>query len=44
LGLAIVREIAREHGGEARALEPLDGVGARLAIELPLEQPAESGA
>lgn len=44
LGLAIVREIAREHGGEARALEPLDGVGARLAIELPLEQPAENGA
>lgn len=44
LGLAIVREIAREHGGEARALEPLDGVGARLSIELPLEQPTESGA
>ena len=44
LGLAIVREIAREHGGEARALEPLDGVGARLEVELPTEQPTEIGA
>ncbi len=44
LGLAIVREIARGHGGEARALAPEDGVGARLELELPLEQPSESGA
>ncbi len=43
LGLAIVREIAREHGGEARALEPEDGIGARMEIELPLEQSPESG-
>ncbi len=44
LGLAIVREIAREHGGEVRALEPQDGVGARMEIEIPLEQSSESGA
>jgi signal transduction histidine kinase len=36
LGLAIVREIARAHGGDARALEPADGEGAVFEIRIPL--------
>lgn len=38
LGLAIVREIAREHGGRVRFVEPEGGVGARVEFELPLEE------
>ncbi|MCY3000547.1 MAG: HAMP domain-containing sensor histidine kinase [Planctomycetota bacterium] len=38
LGLAIVREIAREHGGRVRFVEPEGGVGARVELELPLEE------
>ncbi len=38
LGLAIVREIAREHGGRVRFVEPDGGVGARVELELPLEE------
>jgi signal transduction histidine kinase len=35
LGLAIVRAIAEAHGGEVRAAEPLDGIGARVELVLP---------
>jgi two-component system, OmpR family, sensor kinase len=44
LGLAIVRAIARAHGGDARAV--LNATGARLELELPrlrLEQPSGAG-
>jgi signal transduction histidine kinase len=34
IGLAIVREVARRHGGEAR-VEPADGGGARFVLDLP---------
>jgi signal transduction histidine kinase len=43
LGLAIVREIARAHGGDARALEPNDGEGAVIEIRIPLA-PKETAA
>ena len=36
LGLAMVREVARAHGGEATALEGQDGVGARFRMRLDL--------
>lgn len=35
LGLAIVRAIAEAHGGDVRAAEPLDGIGARVELVLP---------
>ncbi len=35
LGLAIVRAIAEAHGGEVRALGPLNGHGARIELLLP---------
>ena len=35
LGLAIVQAIAEAHGGQVRALEPLDGRGARVELTLP---------
>lgn len=38
LGLAIVREIAREHGGRVRFVDPPDGVGACIEFELPIEE------
>jgi signal transduction histidine kinase len=45
LGLALVREIARAHGGDA-ALEPRPGGGTRALITLPLigEPPGDQGA
>jgi two-component system sensor histidine kinase GlrK len=40
LGLALVREVARAHGGEARSVEPgRDAKGARFELWLPLESP-----
>ncbi|HEV7501558.1 MAG TPA: HAMP domain-containing sensor histidine kinase [Vicinamibacteria bacterium] len=39
LGLSLVREIARRHGGEARCL-PRDGGGSCFEIDLPLAGPA----
>jgi len=38
LGLAIVREIAREHGGEVTLATPAGGKGARFEIRIPLER------
>jgi two-component system, OmpR family, sensor kinase len=35
LGLAIVRAIAEAHGGQVRAVAPLNGEGARLELVLP---------
>lgn len=37
LGLAIVRGIARAHGGEAVARNNLDGSGATVSLQLPVE-------
>jgi signal transduction histidine kinase len=34
LGLALVRQIARKHGGDARCL-PRDGGGSSFEVELP---------
>lgn len=42
LGLAVVRSVARAHGGEAR-VEPVPA-GARFVIELPLGEPPRAGA
>jgi len=39
LGLAIVRAIAEAHGGQVRAVAPLNGDGARLELVLPGFQP-----
>jgi two-component system OmpR family sensor kinase len=39
LGLAIVRAIAEAHGGQVRAVAPLNGEGARLELLLPGFQP-----
>ncbi|UTI62773.1 HAMP domain-containing histidine kinase [Paraconexibacter antarcticus] len=36
LGLAIVKAVAEGHGGEVRLAPPLDGVGARFVVTLPL--------
>jgi two-component system phosphate regulon sensor histidine kinase PhoR len=36
LGLSIVREIAREHGGSVRALDPDDGPGIVFEMRIPL--------
>jgi signal transduction histidine kinase len=36
LGLAIVRSVAKGHGGEVTMEPPLDGVGARFVVRLPL--------
>ncbi len=41
LGLAIVRSIARAHGGEARVSAGAGGAGASFEIELPLVEPVE---
>ncbi len=41
LGLSIVREIAREHCGSVRALDPADGPGIVFEMRIPLvEEPA----
>ncbi|AJW79244.1 sensor histidine kinase [Clavibacter michiganensis] len=40
LGLAIVREVAEAHGGSA-TVDAAPGGGARVALRLPAEQPAE---
>lgn len=37
LGLSMVRDVARQHGGEVR-LEPREGGGARARLELPLDE------
>jgi signal transduction histidine kinase len=36
LGLAIVKAVAEGHGGSVRMAPPLDGVGARFVVTLPL--------
>jgi two-component system, OmpR family, sensor kinase len=36
LGLSIVRSVAQRHGGEVTMEPPLDGVGARFVVRLPL--------
>jgi two-component system sensor histidine kinase ChvG len=41
LGLAIARTIVEAHDGQLNALDPLDGVGARLAVDLPAYRPAQ---
>jgi len=41
LGLAIVRAIARQHGGDARAEAPAQLPGARIVVSLPLASCAE---
>jgi len=38
LGLSIVREIAREHGGSVRALDPTDGPGIVFEMRIPLAE------
>jgi signal transduction histidine kinase len=38
LGLSIVREIAREHGGSVRALDPADGPGIVFEMRIPLAE------
>jgi signal transduction histidine kinase len=35
VGLAIVRRIVAAHGGTARSVEPLGGIGARFVVQLP---------
>jgi signal transduction histidine kinase len=36
LGLFLVRNIARQHGGEAAAVSPGPGLGTTITITLPL--------
>ena len=40
LGLALVRQIARHHGGDA-ACEPADGRGSRFTVALPARVPSD---
>jgi signal transduction histidine kinase len=42
LGLFLVRNIARQHGGDATATSPGPGLGATISITLPLAAGAES--
>jgi two-component system sensor histidine kinase SenX3 len=42
LGLFLVRNIARQHGGEATATSPGPGLGATITITLPLASPTET--
>ncbi|HEX3966477.1 MAG TPA: HAMP domain-containing sensor histidine kinase [Edaphobacter sp.] len=42
LGLFLVRNIARQHGGDAIASSPGPGLGASITITLPLASPTES--
>ncbi|WP_353073827.1 sensor histidine kinase [Tunturiibacter gelidoferens] len=42
LGLFLVRNIARQHGGEATAISPGPGLGTTISITLPLAAPASS--
>ncbi|WP_433965712.1 sensor histidine kinase [Tunturiibacter gelidiferens] len=42
LGLFLVRNIARQHGGEATAISPGPGLGTTISITLPLAPPASS--
>ncbi len=44
LGLFLVRNIARQHGGDATATSPGPGLGATITITLPLAGPAASPA
>jgi two-component system, OmpR family, sensor histidine kinase SenX3 len=41
LGLFLVRNIARQHGGDATATSPGPGLGTTIAITLPLASPTE---
>jgi signal transduction histidine kinase len=41
LGLFLVRNIARQHGGDASASSPGPGLGTTITITLPLANPAE---
>jgi len=41
IGLAVVRELARLHGGDAR-VEDAPGCGARFVVELPLASEADA--
>jgi signal transduction histidine kinase len=41
VGLALVRQVARYHGGEAYALAPSSGGGSRFEVVLPLAGPAQ---
>jgi signal transduction histidine kinase len=43
LGLALVRQIARHHGGEV-ACAPADGGGSRFTVALPADDPARGAA
>ncbi|MBM4343859.1 MAG: hypothetical protein FJ100_10850 [Deltaproteobacteria bacterium] len=43
IGLAVVREIARDHKGTARLLPGMHGSGARFEVALPVQQPPELG-
>jgi two-component system, OmpR family, sensor histidine kinase SenX3 len=42
LGLFLVRNIARQHGGDATASSPGPGLGTTIKITLPLANPAEA--
>lgn len=42
IGLSVVREIARHHGGRIALAEPLHGRGARFVLTLPVVQAADS--
>jgi signal transduction histidine kinase len=42
LGLFLVRNIARQHGGDVTATSPGPGLGATISITLPLATGAES--
>jgi two-component system, OmpR family, sensor histidine kinase SenX3 len=44
LGLFLVRNIARQHGGDATATSPGPGLGATITITLPLAGPEASSA
>ena len=39
LGLFLVRTIARQHGGQAHAASPGEGLGTTITLELPLRAP-----
>jgi two-component system sensor histidine kinase SenX3 len=43
LGLFLVRNIARQHGGDATASSPGPGLGTTITLTLPLASPASSG-